>query len=201
MLPGRHQRRRSQRLGDDVVVLATGVAERVAQRPYWRQRRGRCRGRRRPSRLWGASSRFRDFRVEWIRRRRIDARCAALTVTRSSSLIRSRAARLEGSGSAAIFVDQSTQHVDPLHRRPGGDRFDQRQPGNGTRRAADLGCGGAVPCCSAVDTPSTPGATGRRSRSTSSPDTPTVPRPPTARRRRSRTAPAVGSSPPRCPPP
>jgi helix-turn-helix protein len=33
----------------------------------------------------------------------------------------------EGSGCTAIFVDQSTQHVDPFHR-PGGDRFHQRQP-------------------------------------------------------------------------
>ena len=36
--------------------------------------------------------------------------------------------KLTSSG-AAVFVDQTAQHVDPLHRRVDSARLDQHQPG------------------------------------------------------------------------
>jgi hypothetical protein len=84
--------------------------------------------------VWGASSRFREFRRR-MESPSDDRRPAwALTVTRSSSLIPIPERHgSEVSGCTAIFVDQCTQHVDPLHS-PGGDWLNHPQPETRTRR-------------------------------------------------------------------
>ena len=75
--------------------------------------------------------------------------------------------RRPGSSSGAVvfvFVDQALQHVDPLYRRLGEVRLDQRQPGGPDVVVAGPGCGAAARCWSGGGTRSAPGATGGHSR-------------------------------------
>jgi hypothetical protein len=83
----------------------------------------------------------------WLPERR------ALWRQHARGLIRNRAAGLEESSGATVYVGQPAQHLAPFDSPASGWTSASREP---DAAAADPGCGVAIPCCRAVGTRSAP---------------------------------------------